>query len=99
MGNESKYPYKPLIVLVLFIIYGIISLIVIWDNPSRNYACKQLGFKEYGRWNSVDICKSSEGDYHFVEIDCETKYFPILLEEKNCKAKEIKIGEVWGTSP
>ncbi len=81
--------------LVILLGWAIAGMIVTWDSPERNNACREIGFEEYDLWNNAKICKDSEGDYHFVELDCEQRYFPILKDD-NCKAKEIKIGEVFG---
>ncbi len=92
-----EFPWKTITFLLILLFYFLVSLGVMYGEPERNKACEKIGLEEYTRWNEMEICKDKEGNYNFVEIKCNSEYFPIW-RDTSCKAKRIKVGEVWGTS-
>ncbi len=93
-GYYGEYSWVLFIILGTLLAWAIVGLIVVQGESEKQEACKEIGFEEYGRWNNEDICKDSDGDYHFIEMECELQVIP-LLREINCNAKEIKIGKVY----
>ncbi len=80
------------ILLLVMFMFSIIEISVTED--IRKDACKELGFKDSDYWNNEPVCKDKEGDLHFVEMDCKNEFLFFL--GASCKAKLIKVGEVWG---
>lgn len=86
----------PWVIMGTLLIYIIISIIMIIKLDVKGEACRSLGFEDDVYWNDQSSCEDGDGNIYFVKMDCDYKFFP-TLGEKNCIAKRIKVGEVWGT--
>ena len=63
-------------------------------DAQKKDACKQIGFKTNTYYMEIPSCEDKQGNIHFVKFDCTM----LKLAWDECSAKEIKVGEVWGTS-
>ena len=84
-----------LMIMLGIAIYLITSLVVGIRSDSRGNACRELGFEKESYWNEEEVCEDKEGNVNFIKMDCDFEVIPLFIEV-NCKAKGIKIGEVYG---
>lgn len=76
------------IVAIALFIAGFLYLIqiTIW-NPQHE-ACQEIGFVEAKGRLGIDTCGDSEGNLHYVDMDCKG------LWKYKCSARKIKVGDV-----
>ncbi len=104
MNKRGDWTNVVLVLLVIFFITSMTSLFVFQNYANNrkqttyNDACKKIDLKEFDEFNSLDVCRDSEGNLHFVEMDCPGFNEKWGWYPKKCYAKKIKVGEVWGTS-
>jgi len=92
--NKEGSSKIPGILFALFIFYVVCSVGILVYLDGEGKACRDLGFEDDSYWNGRIACEDKESNIHFVKMDCKDSVpFPWKY---NCKAKLIKVGEVFG---
>jgi len=73
-------------IIIIIVILGT-GILIFLNQEEMDNSCKELGFKEFSKWNNQEVCKDYNGNLHFV--DYNGKCFVM-----KCKLKEISIGDV-----
>lgn len=88
---DDIWDYLLLVVkIVLFLGIAWVLLALYTTAGIEDSACKAIGFEEYGgKLAEVGMCEDSEGDMHYVKMDCDFHFI-----SADCTAKEISVGDV-----
>ncbi len=88
----------PIILMgILFLLWFLMMVFLFWIFPSfdleaRENSCNKIGFENYISAGGIEYCEDEEDNLHYVKIKCEGGFVHV-----DCKAKPIKVGEVYGT--
>ncbi len=74
-------------VVIIFLIFFLIFSIF-YGEHRFNVACQEIGFEDFFFSNAFSYCEDSEGNLHYVKLDCS---FPPFTD---CTVKEISVGDV-----
>ena len=78
-----------LAIVIGFLMIGVALIDLYFENYSKDDACENLNFRESYQSDIFDFCKDYQGNFYYVNFDCEGFWF-----NKECTAKEISVGDV-----